>query len=285
MSKVLITGTTGMLGCYVSEFIDRKKYQVFCPTREEFDLTNLSQIEGFIKKNLPDFILHLAAETNVDLCEQNITHAALVNYRATEVVAKTANNIGAWMTYISTSNVFGVKNKISYNELDLPDPENYYGRSKLFGEYAVQKHLPNNSLIIRAGWMIGGGPTRDSKFIGKIIQQIQGGATSLSAVNDKYGTITLASSLAKFILSSMEHKRVGTCHYASRGVVTRFDIAKMVAKFMDFGGDVLPVNSSKFPLPAPRPNSEGIISVFLGESDGIGSVEPDIASYVKEFCI
>ncbi len=283
MKKVLITGATGMLGCYVSELIDKKKYQVFCPTRTEFDLKNLVQIEEFIKKNTPDIILHLAAETNVDLCEQDVAHAALINCSATETIAKAAKDVGAWMTYISTSNVFGARGKLTYNELDLPDPENYYGRSKLFGEYMVQKHLMHDSLIVRAGWMIGGGPSRDQKFVGKIIGQIKNGATVLNAVDDKYGTVTVASSLAAFILRAMEGRRTGVCHFASKGLITRFDIAKLVAKSLNFSGEVIPVKSSKFPLPAPRPNSEGITSVFLKESDGISFVEDDIKSYVAEF--
>jgi len=283
MEKVLITGSTGMLGYYVSEMIDKKKYQVFCPTRKEFDLKNLTQIEDFIRKNTPNIVLHLAAETNVDLCEQDVPHAALVNCSATEAIASAAKDVGAWMTYISTSNVFGARGKLTYNELDLPDPENYYGRSKLFGEYMVQKHLIHNSLIVRAGWMIGGGSSRDQKFVGKIIGQIKNGATVLNAVDDKYGTVTVASSLAAFVLSSMESRRTGTYHFASQGLITRFDIAKIVAKCLNFSGEIIPVKSSKFPLPAPRPNSEGITSVFLKESDGIGIVEDDIKKYVSEF--
>lgn len=285
MNKVLITGATGMLGYYVTNYIDKNKYHVFCPTREEFDLKDTNKIESFIKKHSPNFILHLAAETNVDLCEQDIAHAAAVNYIATETIAKLANELGAWMTYISTSNVFGARNNLTYNELDLPDPVNYYGRSKLFGEYGVKKYLEHNSLIIRAGWMIGGGPSRDRKFIGKIINQIKDGVTTLNAVDDKYGTITMASSLANFILYSMETKRTGTVHFASKGLVTRFNIANLIAKssYLNFSGNVLPVKSSQFPLPAPRSNSEGIVSIFLNEKDGIGFVDSDIERYIAEF--
>jgi dTDP-4-dehydrorhamnose reductase len=279
---VLITGITGMLGCYIDNFVDRKKYQVFCPTRQELDLKNTTQIDSFVKKVSPNFILHLAAETNVDLCEQNIEHAALINCTAVEAVAKAASEVGAWMAYISTSNVFGARGKMVYNELDLPDPENYYGRSKLLGEHMMQKHL-KNFLIVRAGWMIGGGPARDQKFVGKIIKQIKNGESILYAVDDKYGNVTVAASLASFILRSMENERAGTFHFASKGLVTRFDIARLVAKSLNFSGEVLPVKSSKFPLPAPRANSEGISSVFLNEFDGIGLVESDVIKYVAEF--
>jgi dTDP-4-dehydrorhamnose reductase len=285
MKKVLITGSSGMLGSYVCNFIDKSKYQIICPNRDKLDLKNIQNIAQTIRDIKPDMILHFAAETNVDLCEVDVRHAYLVNVTATDVIAKTAKEIGAWTVYISTSNVFGFQKQLFYNELDLPNPTNYYGKSKLAGERAVQQHLPTNSLIIRSGWMVGGGVSRDHKFVGKIIEQIKKGAQTLRAVNDKYGTVTFASSLAAFIVKSMDQERVGLCHFASQGLVTRFDIAKMVAEFSGFKGVIKHASSSEFPLSAPRPESEGIVSVVLSAEDGPGLLVDDMKQYVSQFDI
>ena len=282
MEKILITGSSGMLGSYIARSIDRTKYEVFCPSSAELNLKDPEAISKAIKEIAPNVILHLAAETNVDLCEVDVRHAAKINCKATEVLSKAASEVGAWVVYISTSNVFGARKKLTYNELDLPDPENYYGRSKLAGEKAIEKYCSQNCLIIRVSWMIGGGFAKDQKFVGKIVGQIKAGASVLRAVDDKYGTVTLASSLAAFIIRSIPERKVGTYHFASQGLVTRFDIAKAVVKYLNFEGEVLAVKSSQFPLSAPRPDSEGIVSVYLDKEDGIGLFEDDIKKYISE---
>ena len=285
MKKVLITGSSGMLGSHVCDAIDKSKYQMICPNRDEFDLKNILNIARKIKDIKPDMILHFAAETNVDLCEVDTGHAYLVNSLATETIARTAKEIGAWMVYISTSNVFGFQKQLFYNELDLPNPVNYYGKSKLAGERTVQQHLPTSSLIIRSGWMVGGGAKKDHKFVGKIIEQIKKGAQVLRAVNDKYGTVTFAYSLASFIVKSMDEERIGLYHFASQGLVTRFDIAKMVAEFAGFKGSIKHASSSEFPLPAPRPDSEGIVSVVLSAENDLSLLSEDMRQYVSQFDI
>ena len=52
-------------------------------------------------------------------------------------------------------------------------------------------------MICRAGWMMGGGPKKDKKFIQKIMKQIKNGQNELNIVNDKMGTPTYTHDLAR----------------------------------------------------------------------------------------
>lgn len=286
MNKILITGGTGMLGAYVTEALDNGNNEIVVTNRTDFDLSRPEHIYEFIQDISPNVILHFAAETNVDLCEREPSRAGIYNHLATMQIAKAARDCGAWILYISSSNVFGGEGRYIYNELDIPQPTNYYGRSKLFGEHEVRAFCPTNHLIIRSGWMIGGGPAKDHKFVGKIIQQIKDGATSLKAVNDRLGCITYARQLCKFICWAIENKTVGTLHFASSGVVSRFDIAKAIGEMLNFEGSIIPVQSSMFPLSAPRPLSEGIESIYMGEYSGSpkpGYWKDDLLDYVSTF--
>lgn len=256
--KILITGSTGMLGRYVMKHLVQSEYEVIATERSSFDLNNPNNIYQSIKTTKPDIILHLAAETNVDLCEREPSLAFIRNYKATEMIAMAASEIDAYMVFISTSNVFGYEGRLSYNELDCPYPINYYGKSKLLAEQAIQKHVPKRHLIIRAGWMIGGGEALDHKFVGQIISQIKNGAQSIQAVSDKIGGITPASKLADFIIFGLVTQLEGTFHFVCKGAVTRFDIAKHIVRVMKKDIKVNPVESSIFPLSAPRPISEYI---------------------------
>ena len=286
MNKVLITGSTGMLGRYLLPQCQKAGYDIVAPSR---DVVNLSAPEGlyaFVKQASPSAIVHLAAETDVDLCERDPARAGLFNHLATEAIARAGRDIGAWVLYVSTSNVFGQEGKLSYNELDLPAPMNYYGRSKLWGERALERYHPHNSFIIRAGWMIGGGLSHDHKFVGKIIKQIAAGADALRAVDDKFGTITRAQSLAHFIFECIKNRPHGLCHFSSRGGTSRFEIAKAIAAFLNFKGSVSPVHSSEFPLSAPRPVFETIESLYLSHINPAFTPQDwrdDLAGYMEEF--
>jgi dTDP-4-dehydrorhamnose reductase len=286
VANLLITGATGMLGSYVLRMAQSWNGEVIAPSRSQLDLNDAGSIDAFIKKLKPRFVLHLAAQTNVDLCERDPAEAAKLNVFATQEIAKATANVGGWLGYVSTSNVFGVEQKVIYNELDLPNPVNYYGRSKLWGEHVVAKYLPFDHLIVRAAWLIGGGAGKDHKFVGKIVSQIRDGSEELKAVDDKYGTITVAEDLAAFLLASANERRCGIFHFASKGVVTRFEIAAKIAQTLGYRGSLTPVKSNLFPLSAPRPASEGIESVFLSavsKEYAPRQWQDDLEKYILQF--
>jgi dTDP-4-dehydrorhamnose reductase len=285
MPKVLITGASGMLGRYVKRKAEAAGYEVVAPARADMDLMCPQDVYAFISKIAPSAVLHLAAETNVDLCERDPRRGGVANQQATKAVAQAARDIKAWVLFVSTSNVFGADSKPIYNELDTPNPMNYYGRSKLFGEKEIEKICPENSLIVRAGWMIGGGREHDHKFVGKLVEQVAKGTDMLRAVADKYGTMTAAPALSDFIIDSLKARRLGLLHFASSGTISRYDIAVEVARIAQFKGRIEPVMSSEFPLSAPRPIFEGIQSIYLeaGETFAPKPWRDDLRSYLTEF--
>lgn len=282
--KVFVTGSTGMLGGYLTKILKDNEIDAYFLDRKRYDLINSKGIYQAIIDFKPNFIVHLAAETNVDLCEVDNLRAGQINSMSCREIALASRRVGANLIYVSTSNVFGGGAQLTYNELDTPCPVNYYGKSKLLGENFIRELLPEKYLIIRAGWMIGGGKNKDHKFVGKIIKKLSEPSLSeITAVEDKYGTVTMASSLAEFIFKSIEEERIGLYHFASRGLISRFEIAKIICKFFGSSVSLVPVKSSLFPLSAPRANSEGICSVFLDERDGIGEAEVEILRYLSMF--
>lgn len=60
--RLLITGSNGMVGRALTEKLaNNKNFTLLTPKREEVDLLNFSQIDAYIKKNKPDFVVHCAA--------------------------------------------------------------------------------------------------------------------------------------------------------------------------------------------------------------------------------
>lgn len=60
MMKVLVTGSSGMVGKNLCNYLDNLNYFVLRPTRDELDLMNLSQIQLYLKVNKPDCVVHCA---------------------------------------------------------------------------------------------------------------------------------------------------------------------------------------------------------------------------------
>jgi dTDP-4-dehydrorhamnose reductase len=266
MTKVLVTGAAGVVGGYVTDvFADHEV--VLTDTRggyEHLDIRDPLECREVIGAAAPDLVLHLAAATDVDQCEKDHDLAFATNAIGTQNVALATRGAGATLVYISTAGVFsGAKAHAPYTEFDEPGPANVYGESKLAGERIVQTLL-DRFYICRAGWMIGGGE-KDRKFIGKLVEIIESGATSLRAVDDKFGTPTYAKDLVTGIRNLVETGYYGLYHLVNGGgACTRYDIALALLELL--GRDDLtvePVSSAHFPLPAPRARSEAMVNYKL----------------------
>jgi dTDP-4-dehydrorhamnose reductase len=260
--KILVTGAAGMLGSALSPTLLKNGHKVFLTDLiaaekgiEYLDVRDFKQAEKIIKEYQPELIMHLAAETDVDKCELEPDHAFLTNTIGTQNVALLCQKLNILMVYISTIGVFYGDKHEPYTEFDNPNPINIYGHSKLEGEKIVQ-YLLNKYYIVRAGWMIGGGPKRDKKFISKIIKQINKNK-AIRAVNDKIGSPTYTFDFSKCLVDIIKTNYFGLYHCTNKGFCSRYDVAKKIVDFLDRSDIIVePVSSAYFPLPAKRARSE-----------------------------
>ena len=261
--KILVTGSAGMLASDIIPELLKNNHHVIktdinqrFPDIQKIDITQKDVVFMFIQKVRPDFIFHLAAETDVDLCQKKPDHAFSVNTFGTENIALACQKHNIPLLYISTAGVFWGDKKEPYTEFDIPRPINVYGESKLQGEIVVRSLL-QRYFIIRAGWMVGGWKI-DKKFVYKIVQQLQEGKTELRVVNDKFGSPTFTRDFARNFMNIISTERYGIYHLTNKGSCSRYEIAVKIVELMGLSGKVkvIPIASSQFPLPAPRADSE-----------------------------
>jgi dTDP-4-dehydrorhamnose reductase len=260
--KILVTGAAGMLGSALCPTLMQRGHTVFAtdlaPVDEGIrclDVRSYKQIEEIVGKVKPDMVMHLAAETDVDKCELEPDHAFLTNTIGTQNTTLVCQKQSIVMVYISTIGVFYGDKPEPYTEFDNPNPINVYGQSKLEGEKIVQSLL-ERYYIVRAGWMVGGGPKRDKKFVGKIIERMNE-TTVLKAVNDKIGSPTYTVDFSRCLTDLIETGYYGLYHCTNKGYGSRFDVAKKIVDFLGRSDvTVEPVSSAYFPLPAARARSE-----------------------------
>lgn len=253
---ILATGANGMLGTY---FPDEKVIKTDIP---EMDVTDLDLVRDLLHQHKPEHVLHLAAWTDVDGAESNAEECYRTNVIGTLHVAAVAKEIGAILTYISTTQIFDGKKKDPYTEFDALEPVNTYGASKAEGERIVRE-ICDRHYIFRAGWMLGGG-VKDHKFVGKMYDLMKT-RDRLMAVSDKVGSPTYAKDLAASILSHIETGLFGTYHMVNGGgVCSRHTIALEIAEVLGKEEIVIDaVTSDRFPLPAARGDNESAINYKL----------------------
>ncbi len=268
--RVVITGCGGMLGEAVYEAfkdvcqVRASDIDLNVPWLERLDVRVSKDVAGYLAKVKPNYIIHLAALTDMEYCELHPDDAYSTNTGGVQNVAEYARDHNIPLVYISTAGIFD-GGKDEYDESDMPNPLSVYGKSKYGGEL-VARTLPK-SIVIRAGWMMGAGPKKDKKFINKIIKQLRAGAKEIAVVNDKFGTPCHTYDLAQSMKYLLDHGAYGLYHGACDGGGSRADIARYLLECFGLKNQVKvkEVDSSFFSENyfAKRPRSEKLINIGL----------------------
>jgi dTDP-4-dehydrorhamnose reductase len=236
LAKTLITGADGMVGNYIN-FGTKTNHKTL-------DITNPTETLRIVKKYKPKVIIHLAAATDVNQCEENPQIAYFINTLGTYNMAMASKEVGAKFVYISTSSVFDGQSKTLYSPTDSPKPINHYGKSKYIGELLVEQ-LFKDFLIVRTCWVFGGGPKKDKKFVSVIMKKIQE-KNDMSGVDDIFGSPTYAKDLVDQIKKLILENKKGIYHVSNVGNCSKFDMAKMITSFMKSDIKIKRVSSKTF---------------------------------------
>ncbi|MEZ5372234.1 MAG: NAD(P)-dependent oxidoreductase [Microthrixaceae bacterium] len=185
--RILLTGARGQLGTDIAARLPDRD-EVVPVDLPEFDLTDRDTALGVVTQFQPDVILHCAAFTAVDLCEEHSETAWRANALATRFIADGARRVGAHVVYLSTDYVFDGTKAGPYLEWDRPNPQSVYGRSKLGGELEVDTAWS----IVRTSWVCG----EHGNNMVKTLLRLGEGSGPLSFVDDQIGHPTFTSDLA-----------------------------------------------------------------------------------------
>lgn len=146
MKKLLISGGNGN---FAKEIVKQNtEYEVYAPTRNEMDITDLDAVKETVRNFQPDIFVHPAALTRpMVLHTENPDLSISTNIIGTSNVVLACMESNVKLVYISTDYVYPGTDG-NYKEEDPLLPVNLYAWSKLGGECAVK--LYENSLILRA---------------------------------------------------------------------------------------------------------------------------------------
>lgn len=248
--KIIITGANGQLGSELKDILlkDASK-ECFFLDRTQLPLDQPSRIKDILAQYQPDLIIHAGAYTAVDLAESEPDLAYIVNHHATEEIAKYCCHNKARLIAISTDYVFDGTSDSPLSEDAEVDPINIYGSTKLKGEQAIQKWLPE-AVIIRTSWVYS---TYGKNFV-KTMIKLMTERDEISVINDQIGSPTYAYDLAKAISVIVDSKWLGGIyHYSNEGEISWYDFALAIGELQGLECKVNAIPTSSYPTPAKRP--------------------------------
>lgn len=269
--KILVTGSNGLLGQKLTALLQqhpdvqliataRGRSVIDIPRGEyhTMDVTSPSDVDAVIGKIRPDVVIHTAAMTNVDHCEQQREACWMANVTAVEHIIDACTRYNCHLVHVSTDFIFdGSHGPLDENE--KPAPVNYYGESKLAAEKLVQESkLPWS--ILRTVLVYG--ITHDmsrSNIVLWVKNSVEQGKT-INVVNDQWRTPTLAEDLAMGCFLAATKKATGIYHVSGKDFLSPYDIAIKTADYFKLDKNLIKAtDSTQFKQPAARPLTTGFI--------------------------
>ncbi len=253
VARVVVTGAGGLLGGAVAKYYRDRATHVDAFDHASLDITDADAVHAAIEGSAPDLIVHCAAMTNVDACEDDPDKAFAVNGEGSHNVANAASHVGAKVVAVSTDYVFdGTKG--NYTEDDETNPIQVYGESKLAGEHAVREATERH-FIVRSAWIYG----PDGKnFLSKLPALAQ--QDEITAVNDQRGSPTYAPDLAVAIATLGETEHFGTFHLVNSGFCSFSEFCRYGLQLLDATTNVREAEVASLRRPAPRPHDTTLVA-------------------------
>ncbi|AIT10016.1 nodulation protein NolK [Candidatus Francisella endociliophora] len=139
MKKILITGSSGMVGRNILEFDKAREYEILSPSSKELNLLDIQSVDSYIKNNKPDIVIHCAGivggiQANIDNPVKFLSKNTLVGHNiimsAFENGVKKFLNMGSSCMYPRNA-----KNPLKEGEIlkgELEPTNEGYAISKIF---------------------------------------------------------------------------------------------------------------------------------------------------------
>lgn len=248
-SNIIGTGLSGMVGSRIAELLFHHYNFENLSLETGIDITNKNQVMGKIGNSQAKIVLHLAAKTDVDRCEQekNLgekSQAWQINVHGTKNIVDACYRFDKQLIYISTDFVFdGRKNE--YNENDQPNPINFYGLTKYMGEKIVQK-AKISWIICRISFPYRQKFTQKLDFVRTIKQKLEDNLSILCVIEQKI-TPTFIDDIAFSIKTLIEKNAQGIYHLTGSSSHTPFEAANIIARIFNLNKNLIkPISYKKY---------------------------------------
>lgn len=233
--KVFVFGSNGMLGRYVSTYL-KNYYEIIEVTRNEIDSSSVRQEELHaklshmgLKEN--DVVVNCVGTIKPMVDSLGDLNAIQVNSVFPRILANVCQNMGVRMIHPTTDCVY-TGNKGQYDEKDLHDISDVYGRTKSLGE-------PENCTVIRTS--IIGEEVSNGRSLVEWIKSNNGGKIN-GYLNHHWNGVTCLQ-FAKIVKTMISNDLFwfGTKHLHSN-TLNKYELSSSINNHFNLGIEVTPMS-------------------------------------------
>jgi dTDP-4-dehydrorhamnose reductase len=265
MKRILVTGANGFLGQHLCLFLNAQGYEIIATGRgtcrisagnliyEGCNLTNAEEVRLVLKKHQPSVIVHAAAMSKPDECNNNREDCARTNIEVTKHLLQYK---AEHFIYVSTDFIFGENGP--HAEDDATGPLNFYGESKLAAENLVKESSLKTS-IVRPVFIYGktwqGLKGSFLHWVKNNLEQNKG----IKVVSDQLRTPTYVDDICKGIQTIIDKEAAGVYHLAGRDILSPYEMAITTARVLGLDEMLIEkVTADTFPEPVKRAKRSGL---------------------------
>lgn len=260
--KLFVLGIGGLTGSKIVQYA-REDFEIFGSYNlrdpklafvksVNLDITNTEKIGQILKEAKPDVVINTTGINNVDYCEKHPKEALEINVLAVKEICKITKNLGIKFLQLSSDSVFDGNKQLPYDETDIPNPINYYGKTKLESENIVLEN-PDN-IVIRASVLYGyllrnlaelESSSKKSINFGQWLINKLIANEKIRIITDEISSPIIADDFAQSILHTIKHNVNGIFHSAPKLQITRYDFSVKIAKSLGLQDELIEPVSNK----------------------------------------
>ena len=267
MKKILITGSTGLLGSNACTILKNsyfltgtylsKKLNLDTIDQVKLDIQDRSSCKEILSKVKPKVIIHCAAITDMDLCETDKKLAYDVNTNGTKNILELMNK-DCHLIFVSTDNVYN-NGKQFNREKAKKNITNIYGDTKREAEKIIMNSNVNYTILRTNifGWHLEGKKTGLLNFIYENLNNNY----EITLFYDVYFTPISIPLFCSGLHRIIDNKITGTFNYGGKERISKLDFGLIIADVFGFNKSLIkPISIDKKLFIAKRPKEMSMTS-------------------------
>jgi len=257
-SKILITGSTGMVGSAVVKLLTEMGYtNLLTPPRKELDLTNSQDVQTYFATNKPEYVFLIASK--VGGIYANMTYRADFIFdnlmmQSNTINASKENNVTK-IIFVSSGCVYPkwAENPISEDAMltgTLEPSNEHYSIAKIAGikmceAYHMQYGLESATVIPNNIYGPGDNDhPENSHVMASLIRKFHeakenGTDVEIWGSGNQMREFVYVEDVAKACVSLMDSSYLGAYNCSSEQEITIKDLAELIADVLDFKGNIV----------------------------------------------
>ncbi|MDP3425822.1 MAG: NAD(P)-dependent oxidoreductase [Humidesulfovibrio sp.] len=275
--RILLTGASGFLGGVFCRCLAREhEITGLCQTRlvcqpgvraRQLDLTDARALAELLQGGRFDAVIHAAALSSPNQCQEQPELSRRVNVEATTVLAGLCAEAGLPLCFTSTDLVFDGAGGL-YGEDAPPSPVSLYGEHKVLAEEAVLARHPAGGLVCRLPLLYGRSEPGTACFLDGFLACVRRGEP-LRLFEDEFRSPAEAGDVARGLVLMLARGARGILHLGGPERLSRLEFGQRLKDALCAlapGHDAGPelrleaARQADVPMAAPRPRDVSLLS-------------------------